>query len=116
MTLHVITYDEATDVMSCTCGNVPSADGFVSCDEETHQECEPDGYWQGRYLCQSCGATFLFPSVKAERVARDAEQAFWQFVASSYPEIHTGDLDPITTVHFRDACKAVVLAWFNANK
>lgn len=52
----IITYDAATDDMTCSCGNRSGTDGFVACDEHGN-ECEPTGEWDGRYICQSCGAT-----------------------------------------------------------
>jgi hypothetical protein len=52
----VISYDEAKDDMTCSCGNTSYTDGFVACNE-VGIECEPDEYWDGRYICQNCGAT-----------------------------------------------------------
>jgi hypothetical protein len=55
--VHHITHDEENDDMTCTCGNTTHRDGFVACDENG-LEVEPlAGIWEGRYRCQSCGAT-----------------------------------------------------------
>lgn len=46
--------------LSCTCGNQSQSDGFVSCDNHGI-ECEADEHWDGRFLCQRCGATLQLP-------------------------------------------------------
>ncbi len=51
-----ITLDPHHGELSCTCGNVTGRDGFVACDENGI-ECDPLPGWNGRYLCQQCGAT-----------------------------------------------------------
>ena len=52
---YVITYDAATDLLNCTCGNTTHTDGFVAVDENG-LECEPYEGWGNRYMCQNCGA------------------------------------------------------------
>ncbi len=63
MTVSKITYDEATDDMTCSCGNRSHLDGFVPVDEAAYQECEPDQFWEGRYMCMNCSATIVIPEV-----------------------------------------------------
>jgi hypothetical protein len=55
-TTGTITFDPHSGELSCTCGNVTGRDGFVACDENGI-ECDPVPGWDGRYICQQCGAT-----------------------------------------------------------
>jgi hypothetical protein len=44
-----------------------------------------------------------------------AENAFWAEIAKAYPEIKTGDFDPVQSGKFSDACEDAVCAWLHAN-
>lgn len=44
-----------------------------------------------------------------------AEEAFWQSVAESYPEIQTGDFDPASVYTFRAAIRDAVNSWLQIN-
>jgi len=81
--------------------------------------------------CRSCGGCFTthvvltagraqYPgegdSMKLIEVAQLAQDAFWKVVAESYPEITTGDLEPLAVINFNGACDAVIRAWLNANQ
>ncbi|HVI41957.1 MAG TPA: hypothetical protein VM577_15000 [Anaerovoracaceae bacterium] len=50
-----------------------------------------------------------------EDVVEQAQLAFWQEVAKSFPEIKTGDLPPDASVEFDEACKKVVQIWLASN-
>ena len=43
--------------LECKCGNNTASDGFVPCDDKGN-EIEPtvDSNWDGKYVCQRCGA------------------------------------------------------------
>lgn len=43
--------------LECKCGNTTASDGFVPCDDKGN-EIEPtvDSNWDGKYVCQRCGA------------------------------------------------------------
>ena len=58
-TIGQIQYHADIDDMTCSCGNRSHTDGFVACDENGI-EMEPTigSGWDGRYICQSCGATY----------------------------------------------------------
>jgi len=52
---------------------------------------------------------------KMEDVLDKAEGAFWASVASQYPEITTGDLNPMTANYLRDAMSDAVREWVAVN-
>jgi len=52
---------------------------------------------------------------KIKRAARDAENQFWAEIVRHFPEVTTGDLDPLTTHNFEQSCKEVVKAWLRSN-
>ena len=52
---------------------------------------------------------------RIEKTASAAEDAFWETVASRFPEIKTGDLCPMTSMQFSDKCEKVIRAWIEAN-
>jgi hypothetical protein len=52
---------------------------------------------------------------RSDAVADAAQEAFWQAVVDAYPEITSGDLDPLTTNRFDEACRDTVAAWVQAN-
>ncbi|HVP70197.1 MAG TPA: hypothetical protein VMS45_02660 [Gemmatimonadaceae bacterium] len=45
---------------------------------------------------------------RAARDAKAGEAAFWTAVAERHPEITTGDLDPLETFAFSEACERVI--------
>jgi hypothetical protein len=54
--------------------------------------------------------------MNVSHVAMSAQDAFWKVVAESYPEITTGELEPLAVLNFNGACDAVVRAWLDANQ
>lgn len=45
-----------------------------------------------------------------------AEESFWSTIAEEFPEITTGDLDPMTSLHVNTAMNNAVRNWLNQNK
>lgn len=45
-----------------------------------------------------------------------AEEAFWKAVAEQFPEIKTGDLDPMTSSKFSLSCHRVISEWLATNQ
>ena len=63
---------EIIESLLCTCGNGgpgSRGDQFITVDA-SNTECEPDkdGPWEGRWLCQTCGATWVDPEFNKERI------------------------------------------------
>lgn len=52
---------------------------------------------------------------RLENAVQEAKMAFWASVAKSFPEAETGDLDPIVSSRFDEACSDAVFnwVWFN---
>jgi hypothetical protein len=50
---------------------------------------------------------------KATEVALDA---FWRVVASRFPEVSTGDLDPMTSMRVEHAMRSAVDVWVWCNR
>jgi hypothetical protein len=44
-----------------------------------------------------------------------AEEAFWTSVASSFPDVKTGDFSPSDTIKLLNAMKAAVTTWLKEN-
>ena len=44
-----------------------------------------------------------------------ASEAFWAAFAADFPEINTGDMDPLTTVRFDDAVEQAAREWLRLN-
>ncbi len=53
--------------------------------------------------------------ILAKRACNKALDAFWNAVAESFPEITSGDMDPVEAVHFDEAAQRAVEAWLDAN-
>lgn len=51
----------------------------------------------------------------SDEAVEDAQKAFWESIAKAFPEITTGDLDPVTALKFDEECKAVVEKWLICN-
>lgn len=52
---------------------------------------------------------------KTSLVAELAQEAFWAVVAREYPDVKSGDLDPMQTHLFDQACKDMVESWVRLN-
>lgn len=52
---------------------------------------------------------------RLNKAVDQALEAFWERIASSYPEAKTGDLDPISTELFVIAAKKTVRMWVGYN-
>jgi hypothetical protein len=48
-------------------------------------------------------------------LVHEAMHAFWDVVVSYYPEATSGDLSPLTTLHFEQAAETAVAEWIWAN-
>lgn len=44
-----------------------------------------------------------------------AEDAFWEVVAQSYPEVQTGDFPPDSAFAWDEACKNAIASWLASN-
>lgn len=54
-------------------------------------------------------------SDRIEAATEAAQLAFWAAVAAQFPEITTGDMDPIETFRFDQACANAVTGWVDGN-
>lgn len=50
-----------------------------------------------------------------EDALEDAEFAFWQSIAKSFPQIKTGDFGPDEFADFREATKSALTIWLKNN-
>lgn len=66
-------------------------------------------------MAKSIEDSFMDSETRIEKVAELAELALWDFVASEYPEIETGMLDPILASNFAKACEDIIRAWVYEN-
>ena len=57
----------------------------------------------------------IISRVKLERLAKEAEEAFWGVVAQSVEQAKTGDLDPYLCIAFSDFCCTVIKDWIVTN-
>lgn len=48
-------------------------------------------------------------------VLGEAIDAFWEKIADGYPEVKTGDLDPLSDHQFRASCEVALRAWLWSN-
>ena len=46
----------------------------------------------------------------------DAEQGFWELIAMHFPQVTTGDLDPLTSHKLSQTMLETVKTWLEANK
>ena len=53
--------------------------------------------------------------VKLERLAKDAEEAFWGVVVQNIEQAKTGDLDPYLCITFSNFCREIVKDWIITN-
>jgi hypothetical protein len=44
-----------------------------------------------------------------------AQYSYWAVIASRFPEVKTGDMDPMDQFNFSEACECAVRAWLAAN-
>jgi hypothetical protein len=44
-----------------------------------------------------------------------ASEAFWVAFAAQFPEVSSGDLDPLSTVQFEDGVERAAREWLSAN-
>lgn len=61
------------------------------------------------YMCPNCR-----PNLDA--IASKAEDAFWEVVAVSFPDIPTGDLSIVTATKLSETMREAVKEWYNTNK
>ena len=52
---------------------------------------------------------------RTDAVAREAADAFWRVVADRFPEIHAGDMDPLTAARMDTTFRDLVDSWLTAN-
>jgi hypothetical protein len=45
-----------------------------------------------------------------------ASEAFWTTFAAQFPEIRTGEFDPLTTEHFETAVDRAAREWLSLNR
>lgn len=58
----------------------------------------------------------MFPARSGiNTVADDAAVIFFDHVAKRFPEVKSGDFDPLTLMAFTDACRVAVTQWLGAN-
>lgn len=53
--------------------------------------------------------------IRVDKIRQDAEDAFWEVVAKSCPEIKTGDFDAYSTIMFKLACEQAIGTWIIQN-
>jgi len=52
---------------------------------------------------------------RMDKAVEKAKGAFFQSLVESYPEITTGDIDPLESHAFDEACTAIVTDWLYWN-
>ena len=52
---------------------------------------------------------------RRQKAAVKAQDAFWASIVESYPEIESGDLNPLTAGQFAITCQNVVKEWLESN-
>ena len=52
---------------------------------------------------------------KIKAVAEEASLAFWDVVANSFPEIKTGDMEPLVVAQWTLRTQIVIQEWINNN-
>jgi hypothetical protein len=52
---------------------------------------------------------------QVKRAVSKGIYAFWEAVVQVFPDIMTGDLDPLAAVVFKLSCEKVVREWLHAN-
>ena len=45
----------------------------------------------------------------------DAQDAFWAVMVDKFPEVQTGDMDPLDAFAFRQACEKALERWLQWN-
>ena len=53
--------------------------------------------------------------LKIRTAVNQAEEAFWATIAEFFPEITTGDLDPLTSYSLLEKMKETVTIWHEVN-
>ena len=61
------------------------------------------------------GTNSDFEDDELETLVESALDAFWQDIASAYPESTSGDLSPDNTLKLKDAALAAVREWIENN-
>jgi hypothetical protein len=54
-------------------------------------------------------------ALKIRTAVNQAEEAFWATISEFFPEITTGDLDPLTSYSLLEEMKKAVTIWHEAN-
>ena len=52
---------------------------------------------------------------KIKAVAEEASLAFWDVVSNSFPEIKTGDMEPLVVAQWTLRTQIVIQEWINNN-
>jgi hypothetical protein len=56
-----------------------------------------------------------YPKEQIKDAISEAQLAFWKVISKKFPDIKTGDLNPVDTIEFDDACENVLYRWFDCN-
>lgn len=56
-----------------------------------------------------------YPEDRLEDALKLAQDAFWDVFASMFPEVETGDLDPLTTLTFDSITSSAARVWLLTN-
>jgi hypothetical protein len=51
----------------------------------------------------------------SDEVLEDAQEAFWDVIATAFPEVEAGDYPPDATLHFEQECRSAVNLWLGWN-
>lgn len=57
----------------------------------------------------------IFDNEHFRSLAEDALDAFWQAVVHRYPEVTSGDLSPMTSIHLQLAAEGAIREWVSNN-
>ena len=50
-----------------------------------------------------------------KEIVEQAGDSFWATIACSFPEVKTGDFDPVASITFSTACIVAVKQWLSLN-
>jgi hypothetical protein len=59
---------------------------------------------------------YIMDNKRIKNVAEQAELAFWEVVAKSYPEIKTSNMSPLDVMNFSAYCENIIGTWVKENQ
>ena len=79
--------DGNPDWFECKCGNTPASSGFYPCHQNGVIR-EPDGYWNGLYVCYDCGNIIQQDNLE---IVGQATYMAGMFNADYFDSLHKGE-------------------------